>query len=323
MSGARWLLPSLREAKSVPVTIPCRLGRRVSRGQVALAPRSSRRRRWRWSRRCPRRRPAVPASSRSPGRGRASRRARRTAPAPHRGAGPLNDSRLVSPLVKVALGRRVRRAIEVTRMLHQALDRGALGSVRERRVHHCRFSGHPWDRDDQEGSPLARRGHEQRRHRRRQRTVAHERLQIELRHRRPLCSVGSVTMATVARPATPGGRTMPQRYVASDSATGLEIQVTGEFPDDPDDRVRIARTSTLCSTLTQMGVSEGSAGGVRSAAAAATGGAGRPRPAARRRELSATAQAAASACSPRRAQTRSRRRAQVGAACGATCRCAL
>lgn len=42
---------------------------------------------------------------------------------------------------------------------------------------------------------------------------------------------------------------MPQRYVASDSATGLEIQVTGEFPDDPDDRVRIARTSTLFTRL--------------------------------------------------------------------------
>lgn len=42
---------------------------------------------------------------------------------------------------------------------------------------------------------------------------------------------------------------MPQQYAATDSRTGLEVTVTGEFPDDPDDRVRIARTSTLFTRL--------------------------------------------------------------------------
>lgn len=42
---------------------------------------------------------------------------------------------------------------------------------------------------------------------------------------------------------------MPQQYVASDTRTGLEVQVTGTFPDDPDDRVRIARTTNLFTRL--------------------------------------------------------------------------
>jgi hypothetical protein len=42
---------------------------------------------------------------------------------------------------------------------------------------------------------------------------------------------------------------MPQQYAASDSKTGLQVQVTGEFPDDPDDRVRIARTTNLFTRL--------------------------------------------------------------------------
>ncbi len=42
---------------------------------------------------------------------------------------------------------------------------------------------------------------------------------------------------------------MPQQYAASDSTTGLQVQVTGEFPDDPDDRVRIARTTNLFTRL--------------------------------------------------------------------------
>ncbi len=42
---------------------------------------------------------------------------------------------------------------------------------------------------------------------------------------------------------------MPQQYVASDSTTGLHVQVTGEFPEDPDDRVRIARTTNLFTRL--------------------------------------------------------------------------
>ena len=42
---------------------------------------------------------------------------------------------------------------------------------------------------------------------------------------------------------------MPQQYVASDARTGLEVQVTGTFPTDPDDRVRIARTTNLFTRL--------------------------------------------------------------------------
>jgi hypothetical protein len=42
---------------------------------------------------------------------------------------------------------------------------------------------------------------------------------------------------------------MPHQYAASDSNTGLQVQVTGEFPDDPDDRVRIARTTNLFTRL--------------------------------------------------------------------------
>lgn len=42
---------------------------------------------------------------------------------------------------------------------------------------------------------------------------------------------------------------MPEQYVATDSVSGLEIAVTGEFPDNPDDRVRIARTTTLFTRL--------------------------------------------------------------------------
>jgi hypothetical protein len=41
----------------------------------------------------------------------------------------------------------------------------------------------------------------------------------------------------------------PQQYHATDSATGLEVAITGEFPDDPEDRVRIARTGTLFTRL--------------------------------------------------------------------------
>lgn len=42
---------------------------------------------------------------------------------------------------------------------------------------------------------------------------------------------------------------MPHQYVASDTRTGLEVQVTGTFPEDPDDRVRIARTTNLFTRL--------------------------------------------------------------------------
>ena len=42
---------------------------------------------------------------------------------------------------------------------------------------------------------------------------------------------------------------MPEQYAATDTRTGLGVTVTGEFPDDPDDRVRIARTTTLFTRL--------------------------------------------------------------------------
>jgi hypothetical protein len=42
---------------------------------------------------------------------------------------------------------------------------------------------------------------------------------------------------------------MAQQYVANDPRSGLEVQVTGEFPGEPDDRVRIARTTNLFTRL--------------------------------------------------------------------------
>jgi hypothetical protein len=42
---------------------------------------------------------------------------------------------------------------------------------------------------------------------------------------------------------------MPNQYIASDTRTGLEVQVTGTFPEAPDDRVRIARTTNLFTRL--------------------------------------------------------------------------
>ena len=42
---------------------------------------------------------------------------------------------------------------------------------------------------------------------------------------------------------------MPQQYVASDSTTGLEVTITVDFPEDPDDLVLIARTGTLFTRL--------------------------------------------------------------------------
>ncbi len=42
---------------------------------------------------------------------------------------------------------------------------------------------------------------------------------------------------------------MPEQYVATDKRTGLEVAVTGEFPEHHDDRIRIARTCTLFTRL--------------------------------------------------------------------------
>ncbi|MCY4640728.1 MAG: hypothetical protein OXC94_10375 [Chloroflexi bacterium] len=51
---------------------------------------------------------------------------------------------------------------------------------------------------------------------------------------------------------------MSQQYVATDSRSGLQVAVTAEFPEDPADRVRIARTSTLFTRLmaTILGTAE-------------------------------------------------------------------
>jgi hypothetical protein len=42
---------------------------------------------------------------------------------------------------------------------------------------------------------------------------------------------------------------MAEQYAATDKRTGLEVSVTGDFPPHPDDRVRIARTTTLFTRL--------------------------------------------------------------------------
>lgn len=43
---------------------------------------------------------------------------------------------------------------------------------------------------------------------------------------------------------------MPEQYVATDKRTGLEVSVKGEFPEHPQDRIRIARTTNLFTRLT-------------------------------------------------------------------------
>jgi hypothetical protein len=42
---------------------------------------------------------------------------------------------------------------------------------------------------------------------------------------------------------------MPQEYSATDSRTGLQLTIRGDFPADPDERVRIARTANLFTRL--------------------------------------------------------------------------
>ncbi len=43
---------------------------------------------------------------------------------------------------------------------------------------------------------------------------------------------------------------MSDQYVAADKRTGLEVSITGNFPDQPQDRIRIARTANLFTRLT-------------------------------------------------------------------------
>ena len=54
---------------------------------------------------------------------------------------------------------------------------------------------------------------------------------------------------------------MAEQYVARDKRTDLEIQVTGDFPPHPDDRIRIARTTTLFTRLMSTILSTVTAGG--------------------------------------------------------------
>ncbi len=42
---------------------------------------------------------------------------------------------------------------------------------------------------------------------------------------------------------------MAEQYAATDKRTGLEVAVTGDFPPHHDDRIRIARTTTLFTRL--------------------------------------------------------------------------
>lgn len=42
---------------------------------------------------------------------------------------------------------------------------------------------------------------------------------------------------------------MPDQYIATDTRTGLQITITGTFPVDSEDRIRIARTCTLFTRL--------------------------------------------------------------------------
>ncbi len=44
-------------------------------------------------------------------------------------------------------------------------------------------------------------------------------------------------------------RLMPEQYAATDKRTGLEVSVTGEFPPQHEDRIRIARTTQLFTRL--------------------------------------------------------------------------
>lgn len=51
---------------------------------------------------------------------------------------------------------------------------------------------------------------------------------------------------------------MPEQYVATDKRTGLEVSVTGQFPNHPQDRIRIARTTNLFTRLTSTILTMGS-----------------------------------------------------------------
>jgi DNA/RNA-binding domain of Phe-tRNA-synthetase-like protein len=42
---------------------------------------------------------------------------------------------------------------------------------------------------------------------------------------------------------------VPEQYVAVDKRNGLEVAITGDFPEHPQDRIRIARTTNLFARL--------------------------------------------------------------------------
>ena len=58
---------------------------------------------------------------------------------------------------------------------------------------------------------------------------------------------------------------MAEQYVATDKRTGLEVAVTGDFPDHPQDRIRIARTTNLFARLMSTILSMSSEGERRDA----------------------------------------------------------
>jgi hypothetical protein len=51
---------------------------------------------------------------------------------------------------------------------------------------------------------------------------------------------------------------VPEQYVSTDKRTGLEVQITGNFPEHPQDRIRIARTANLFTRLTSTILEMGS-----------------------------------------------------------------
>ena len=46
-----------------------------------------------------------------------------------------------------------------------------------------------------------------------------------------------------------GGTGMAQQYVATDTRTGFKVEITGDFPPEKDDRIRIAATTNLFTRL--------------------------------------------------------------------------
>ena len=68
--------------------------------------------------------------------------------------------------------------------------------------------------------------------------------------RLPVCPFARLPPgASASRLAPYNVRMSREQYVATDKRTGLEVAVTGDFPEHPQDRIRIARTSNLFARL--------------------------------------------------------------------------